>query len=157
MQHLHFVSLAARARIVLFVAVAAACGDSPTSPSRYPQVAGSYIGEVTMSARSIGVVSSSGIARMEVTQSGSRVTIGGVFVGIGEGIETPSITGTINEAGVVTTPPAGATLGNDSPCGKWMLASASINFTGRSMRIEETMETDHCGVIRFSGTLSRQR
>ena len=157
MQHLHFVSLAARARIVLFVAVAAACGDSPTSPSRYPQVAGSYIGEVTMSARSVGVVSSSGINRMEVTQSGSRVTIGGVFFGIGEGIETPSITGTINEAGVVTTPLAGATLGNDSPCGKWMLASASINFTGRSMRIEETMETDHCGVIRFSGTLSRQR
>ena len=155
MQHLHFVSLAARARIALFVVFAAACGDSPTSPSRYPQVAGSYIGEVAISARSLGVISISGIEQMEVTQSGSRVTVGGTSVAIGDGIEIPSITGTINQAGVFT-PPTGAILENEPPCGTWMLTSANISFSGRSMRIEETMETDHCGVIGLSGTLDRR-
>ncbi len=155
MQHLHFVSLAARARIVLFVVVAAACGDSPTAPSRYPQVAGSYIGDVTISARSLGVIRISGMDQMEVTQAGTRVTVGGVVAAIGEGIEIPSVTGTINEAGVVT-PSAGAILRNEPPCGTWMLASATISFSGRSMQIEATMETDHCGVISLSGTLSRR-
>ena len=156
-QHMHFASLASRARIVLLVVVTAACGDSPTSPSRYPRVAGSYIGDVTISARSLGVVSVSGINRMEATQSGNQVTIGGVFAAIGEGIETPSITGTINETGVFTpTAGAGATLGSGPSCGTWMLASAAISFSGRSMQIQETMETDRCGVIRLSGTLTRR-
>ena len=158
MQHLRFVSLASRACIVLFVVVAAACGDSPTAPSRYPQVAGSYIGDVTISARSLGVIRISGMDQMEVTQAGSRVTVGGVVAAIGEGtegIEIPSVTGTINEAGVVTLP-AGAFLGNEPPCGTWMLASATISFSGRSMQIEATMETDRCGEISLSGTLSRR-
>ena len=122
-----------------------------------PRVAGSYIGDVTISARSLGVVSVSGINRMEATQSGNQVTIGGVFAAIGEGIETPSITGTINETGVFTpTAGAGATLGSGPSCGTWMLASAAISFSGRSMQIQETMETDRCGVIRLSGTLARR-
>ena len=154
MQHLHFVSLAARARIVLFVVVAAACGDSPTAPSRYPQVAGRYFGNVTVSAHSLGAISQSGVDVMEVTQSGGLVAIGGASVAVSEVIEIPSITGTINEAGVLT-PPAGATLGHEPPCGTWMLASATISFSGRSMRIEVTMETDHCGVIGLSGTFDR--
>ena len=155
MQHLHFVYLAARARIVLFVVVAAACGDYPTSPSRYPQVAGRYFGNFTISARSLGVISQSGVDVMEVTQSGSLVAIGGASVLADEVVEIPSITGTINEAGVFT-PPAGAALAHEPRCGTWMLASATISFSGRSMRIEETMGTDHCGVITFSGTFSRQ-
>ena len=154
MQHLHFVSLASRARVVLFVVVAAACGDSPTAPSRYPQVAGSYIGDVRITRHSPRFLSVAGPYQIEVTQAGNRVTVGRVSASVfGEGFETPFITGTINAEGVVTLP-AGAFLGNEPPCGTWMLASATISFSGRSMRIEVTMETDHCGEIGLSGTLS---
>ena len=156
MQHLHLASLTPRAAIVLLVVITTACGDSPTSPSRYPQVAGGYMGEVTISARSLGLISASGIDQMAVTQSGNQVTIGGASVAIGEGIELPSISGTIDQTGVVTPAGgAGATLGNEPPCGRWMLASADISFSGRSMQIQETLETDRCGVIRLSGTLTR--
>ena len=115
------------------------------------------MGEVTISARSLGLISASGIHQMAVTQSGNQVTIGGASaVAVGEGIELPSISGTIDQTGVFTPAGgAGATLWNEPPCGRWMLASADISFSGRSMQIQETLETDRCGVIGLSGTLTR--
>lgn len=156
MQHLRFASLDIRTCVVVLVVIAAACGGSPTSPSRYPRVTGSYIGDLTISAPSLRVISSSGSYQMKVAQSGNHVTIGGVSVRfVGEGIEIPSITGTINETGVFTPTPD-ATLGNEPSCGRWTLGSATISFSGRSMQIRETMETDRCGVIGLSGTLTRR-
>ena len=114
------------------VFVVACGGDSPTAPS-YPQVAGVYTGTITITAAGDSL---DGSGRLDVAQSDSEVTIAGTVTVLGETVQLPSVTGRINMTGFFTPTAGGdATAGYDATCGAWRYSSATISFSGRSMRL----------------------
>ena len=146
-----------RLALVLAITVLIGCGaDSPTAPtSQIPEVAGTYTGPLTLRVVTTGD-SLQGSARFDVAQAGAQLTITGSITFLGETAQLPAITGTINATGFFT-PTSGGVAGavNDPDCGRITPASASITFSGRTMRLVETAFTDFCGNFELSGTLSR--
>ena len=150
----HFVVVVA---LALFFVVA--CGDDsgPTAPSapQFPQVAGAYTGPLTFKVPQLGA-DEQGTGMMNVVQSGAQVTITGSISFSFHMSEVPAITGTINQTGFFTPTAGGTTLtGEDPNCGEITSAASTITFSGRQMRIVETVGTQLCGSIELAGTLTR--
>ena len=144
--------------ICILALVSAGCGDdagSPTAPTapQFPQVAGTYTGPLTVRVTGDSL---QGSARFNVAQAGAQLTITGSVTFLGETAQLPAITGTINATGFFT-PTGGGVAGavNDPDCGRITTTSATITFSGRTMRLVETASTQFCGNFEISGTLSR--
>ena len=97
-----------------------------------------------------------GTGQMNVTQSGAQLTITGSISFAFGSHEIPALTGTINQTGFFTVTAGGTTLVADDPnCGQITSAASTITFSGRQMRIVETIGTELCGSIELAGTLTR--
>ena len=146
--------------VVVLALVFVACGEgggSPTTPSsRVPDVAGTYTGTLYLtSSRSSQRVPIQ--MRMVVVQSGSQLTITGSLSFDGRRLDLPAITGTINQTGFFTLT-AGGFYGDtvdDPDCGRITPTSESLTFSGRTARYQETADTQYCGTLQISGTLTR--
>ena len=145
--------------ILLLTLLITGCGDDggPVAPSppQFPQVAGTYNGTLTLT---FSLVSDTltGSMRMVVVQAGSQLTITGSMMFLGETVELPAVTGTVNETGFFTVT-AGGFSGtvSDETCGTLTTTSATLTFSGSTARITETATTEFCGNIQLSGTLTR--
>ena len=95
--------------------------------------------------------------RIVVRQSGAQVTITGSLTFLGETLELPAITGTINATGFFTATAGGfAGTVDDPTCGRITTTSSSLTFTGRTARYTETANTQFCGTWNLSAVLTRR-
>ena len=140
---------------VALVLLAPACGnDGPTNSSRIPDVAGIYTGPLTLTVD--GNLIGTARMRMNVVQSGSRLTITASAEFDGQTAEMPALTGTVNETGVFTPTGGGAsTLFDDPDCGTVTITSWGLTFSGDTVRYGERAATSACGTWEISATLSR--
>ncbi len=138
------------------------CGDSgpiaPTTPTapRFPQVAGTYSGTLSLSpSDSSGVLSVP--AQLTVIQAGSQLTISGSMTLMGQNIDVAAVTGTINETGFFTVAESGSFTGpaHNPTCGNIVPTSGSLTFSGNMVRLVQTAVTDYCGNWQLDGTLTR--
>ena len=147
-----------RVAVVVILLGFVACGDSPTAPtSRVPEVAGTYTGTLYLTSSQ----SSQRIAvqmRMVVVQAGAQLTITGSMSFGGQTIDLPAITGTINQTGFFTITAGGyyEDAADDGECGRITPTSSSLTFSGRTARYQESADSQHCGSLQLSGTLTRR-
>ena len=94
--------------------------------------------------------------RMTVVQAGSQLTITASMTVAGQTVQVPALTGTINATGFFTYEAGGfsGTL-NDPACGQITPTSTSLTFSGRTVRLAETSNSQRCGALQVSGTLTR--
>lgn len=146
--------------VVVLSLVFVACdegGGSPASPSsRVPDVAGTYTGTLHLTS-SLGSQQVPLQMRMVVVQSGSQLTITGSVSFGGRRVELPAVTGTINQTGFFTLRSGGfyGNTADDPECGRITTTSSSLTFSGRNARYQETANTQYCGTLQISGTLTR--
>lgn len=135
-----------------------ACDGTPTAPSSgVPNVAGTYTGTLYLT-------SSQGSQRvpvemqMVVVQSGSQLTITASMSLGGQTVDLPAITGTINRTGFFTVTAGGyyENTTDDVECGRITPTSSSLTFSGRTARYQESADSQHCGTLQLSGTLTRR-
>ena len=120
-----------------------------------PQVAGTYTGPVVFRFPDLGL-EAAGRARLTVVQSGAEVTIGGSLTVAGTTADVTSFTGMINSTGFFTATAHGVSgTVSDATCGTYRPVSSSLTFSGREVRLVENVNTDYCGNIQLSGTLTR--
>lgn len=148
-----------RLALVLAVVLTGCGADSPTAPTaptlQIPDVAGTYTGPLTLLAVT-AMTTLQGSARFDVAQAGAQLTISGSITFLGETVQLPApITGTINATGFFTPTSGWVEEVNDPDCGRVTSTSASITFSGRTMRLVETASTDFCGNFELSGSLNR--
>ena len=170
-----------RKRLLVLALAAAACGgdsSSPTMPAasptvpaapQYPQAAGVYQGSLTLSAsptasgfirqqlftlitgvESLGSSTQRVTAIMHVAQSGAQLTLGPVL----NAVQLPAVTGTVDQAGSFT-PTGGRYMTYHPNCGAYQGATLALAFSGRSARLLESSNTQHCGLVQLYGTLTR--
>ena len=145
------------------LAVVSCSEDSPTAPTpqptpqpTIPQVAGTYTGSFNMSVD--GVLAGSGTETLTVAQVGAQLTITGsvTIPSLELSFNVPAVTGTINASGFFTQTSPQLSLPPDPTCGAFTAVSASLNFSGNTVRHVEIINTARCGLVEFSGTLTRQ-
>ena len=140
------------------VVIAACDGSGPTAPSAYPDVAGTYSGNVVLAAGEPGRRETiHGTMRIAAAQSGSQVTVSGSITFFGETEELEQIPGTINEAGEFTFPGddlVGETL-NDPDCGEHSV-TMSLVFSDGTAKFGQVVETAACGQFRLDATLTKE-
>ena len=140
-----------------------ACGDAPSAPSEFPQVAGYYTGTVTREGLTIpGVLGGPGgnpTLNLEVKQEAGTVQILGDVrrldnLPLGEVFAAH---GQVNASGIfVAQPPAGAaTALEHGACGAVTTTSLAITFTDRGGPWEEWADTEECGRHHYTGNLTR--
>lgn len=135
----------------------AACGDGgPTAPSTFPQVAGTYDGQITLSSSLAPEESLTGQMQMVVVQDGEQLTITASITLFGETTEQPAITGTIDENGSFTVA-SGEFAGTDidPECGTSTVASFTLMFSGSMAKLQVTLASDSCGTFTLDGDLTR--
>jgi len=133
----------------------AACDGGPTAPSAFPQVAGTYSGQITLASSLAPEESLTGQMRLVVVQDGAQLTLTPSLMFFGETTEQPAITGTIDENGAFTLAPGAfsATEG-DPECGTSTVSDFSLMFSGSTARLRLTF-TDSCGIFTLEGELTR--
>ena len=153
--------------LVLALCVTAACGDgnlSPTAPTptptptpaSIPNVAGTYSGSATATS-SLDSEQLTGSIRMSVVQVGSQLTITFEITFLGETLQLPAVTGTINATGFVTATGGGSVpSGSSDECGTFNTTSSTLTFSGNTARLVETLTTQYCGDVWVSATLYRR-
>lgn len=144
--------------IVVLCSALVACGkETPTSPStpQIPQVAGTYNGQLTLTALATGE-RFIGSAQMVVRQAGSQLTVSGSMTILGLTTQLSAVTGTINATGFFTLTGGGFTGSVDAgECGRLRPLTASLTFSGRTANYVETAETDFCGTFQLTADLTR--
>ena len=153
------VSRWSRVLLGLAVAVLVACdGSSPTAPSQYPDVAGTYSGPLVHVAGEPGRQESlDGTMRIIVTQSESQVTVNGSITILGQTQEIPATRGTINETGEVSFSEddrGGVT--NDPDCGESRITTLSLVFSDGTATFNQVTQTAECGDFTVSATMTRE-
>ena len=139
--------------------VSAACSSGPgRGPDGILRVGGTYTGKGTYLFSDRGT-SFEVSMRMVVVQSGSDVTLSGSITVAGTTINLPAQTGTVSSTGTFMATSSGvidyeAAL-ETSQCGTIHPISGSLAFSGNQARLEESANTDYCGRIQFSATLTR--
>ena len=146
--------------LAILVLISAACdGDNPVAPSgpQYPQVAGTYTGDLTMRLQSVPGVEAPLPTTLIVVQSGAQVTISGHLDFTGQRVQIPSVTGTVNETGFFTPAPGqgGAQSWEDPDCGTVRGDQTTLTFRGNNADYFESSQTDFCGTLTVSGMLTR--
>ena len=132
----------------------AACGDDePTGP--LPEVAGTYSGsfivQVLLNRQAIP-----GSMQIVVEQAGESVTITGEIQAVGGTAEIPSVTGTLDATGFLELTGGGFSDSvNEEFCGPTRTLSSTVRFFGRSAEVSEHADTDFCGRVILSGSLTR--
>ena len=135
------------------ILLAVACSD-PTAP--FPDVAGTYAGTVTLSVSGGGSLDLDGSMIMVVAQSDEQLTITGSITFLGETVQLPAITGTINETGFFTATAGGfSETTSDPECGTWTTTSSTLTFSGATARLQESVSSPSCGNLSLFGTLTR--
>lgn len=144
-----------RFALAAIVLVGAACGDDePTGP--IPDVAGTYNGSfiVQFLLNQQGV---QGSMRVVVEQSGESVTITGEIDASGGTASIPAVTGTLDATGFLELTGGGFSASvNEEFCGPTRTLSSTVRFFGGSAEVSEHADTDFCGRVILSGSLTRQ-
>ncbi len=144
-----------RFALAAIVLVGAACGDDePTGP--IPDVAGTYNGSfiVQFLLNQQGV---QGSMRVVVEQSGESVTITGEIDASGGTASIPAVTGTMDATGFLELSGGGFSASvNEEFCGPTRTLSSTVRFFGGSAEVSEHADTDFCGRVILSGSLTRQ-
>ena len=144
-----------RFALAAIVLVGAACGDDePTGP--IPDVAGTYNGSfiVQFLLNQQGV---QGSMRVVVEQSGESVTITGEIDASGGTASIPAVTGTMDATGFLELTGGGFSASvNEEFCGPTRTLSSTVRFFGGSAEVSEHADTDFCGRVILSGSLTRQ-
>lgn len=152
-------SLGSPAAPVILLFLIAACDSSPAAPSstRIPDVAGAYTGTLSIRSSTLGPLGEDLDVRFVVRQAGSQLTLSGSASFDGQTAQLPAITGVVNSTGSFTFTGGGedANILHDRRCGELAPAGGSITFSGRTLRYVETVQSEFCGNIEFSGTLTR--
>lgn len=141
----------------LLALLVAACGDGgPTAPSAFPQVAGTYNGQITLSSSLAPEESLTGQMQLVVVQDGEQLTITGSITFFGETTEQPAITGTIDGNGSFTVA-SGEFAGTDvdPECGTSTVTSFTLMFSGSAARLQVTLASGSCGTFTLDGELTR--
>ena len=140
---------------LLLTLLVAACGgdDDPIDP-QYPQVAGTYTGQITFTWDLLEDPLT-GSMRIEVAQSESQLTITGSITLLEES-KLPAVTGTINETGFFTAKEGGySDIDFDRDCGVILTTSSTLTFSGSTAKVFESATTERCGDLEMSGTLNK--
>lgn len=145
---------------VILLLLTAACDSSPAAPSstRTPDVAGSYTGAFSIRSSTLGPLSEDLDVRLVVSQAGSQLTITGSASLGGQTTQLPPLLGAVNSTGSFRFTVGGSGNGDilrDRRCGETAPTGGSITFSGRTLRYVETHQSEFCGNIEISGTLTR--
>ena len=141
--------------VLLPVLLAAGCDDFGFWPSSVPQVAGTYNGTLTLTFPP-GSDTVTGSMSMVVVQDGERLTITGSMTLLGETVEIPPATGTLDRDGRFTVTAGGfAGIMSDPTCGTVTTTNSTWSFSGSTMQIDESSTTDSCGNVDVAATLTR--
>lgn len=145
---------------VILLLLTAACDSSPAAPSstRIPDVAGVYTGALSISSSTLGPLSEDWDARFVVRQAGSQLTITGSVSFDGQTTQLPPLVGAVNSTGsfrFIAGGDGNADISRDRNCGELAPAGGSITFSGRTLRYVQTIQSEFCGDIEYSGTLTR--
>ncbi len=141
----------------LLALLVAGCGDGgPTAPSAFPQVAGTYNGQIALASSLAPEETLTGQMQLVVVQDGAQLAITGSITFFGETTEQPAITGTIDETGSFTAA-SGEFAGTDvdPECGRSTVTSFSLMFSGSTARLQVTLASDSCGTFTLDGELTR--
>ena len=140
--------------LALGAVVAVACSDSPTAPSPYPQVAGTYSGEVSL--RGEGISEILGTLTATVVQVGNQLTITARMTGLVN--RTVTSRGTIGLNGGF-----GFIAGRDGgppfrfpDCGVIQPTALLIVFAPDFMVFFESATSQFCGDLEVGEGLTRQ-
>ena len=136
-------------------AVTLACGI--TGPS-YPDVAGSYIGPLTVTS-SLVSGTLTGTMSINVLQVDDQVTVTGSMTFMGSTNQLAAITGTINETGFFTGTAGGVAPSTSDPeCGVMTTTASTLSFSGPgpTARFHQTISTTYCGGLSLDAELTRR-
>ena len=141
--------------LALGALIAAACSDSPTAPSPYPQVAGTYSGELSL--RGEGISEILGTLTATVVQVGNQLTITARMTGLVN--RTVTSRGTIGLNGGF-----GFIAGRDGgppfrfpDCGTIQPTELIIAFAPDLLLVYiERATSQFCGNLEVAGGLTRQ-
>lgn len=133
----------------------AACGDDePTGP--IPDVAGTYTGSFIVQLL-VNRQAIPGSMQVVVEQAGESVTLTGEIQASGNTAAIPSVTGTLDATGFLELTGGGFSASvNEQFCGPTRTLSSTVRFFGRSAEVSEHADTDFCGRVILSGSLTRQ-
>ena len=136
-----------------------ACGDDePTGP--IPDVSGTYTGSFIVQLLLNRQVIQ-GSMQVVVEQAGESVTINGEIQTARGTAEIPSVTGTLDATGFLELTGGGFSASvNDASvseefCGTTRTLSSTVRFFGRTAEVSEHADTDRCGRVILSGSLTR--
>ena len=120
-----------------------------------PQVEGTYRGTLVWR---LGGSEIMGTSTLTVVQSGDQVTVSGSWTVLGLTVDLPAFTGTINRTGNVTGQQSGLTAAPYSTpeCGLFTPVSGDLTFNGRTARLSGITNTERCGVMQITATMTRQ-
>ena len=144
-----------RFALAAIVLVGAACGDDePTGP--IPDVAGTYTGSFIVQFL-LNSQAMQGRLLVIVEQSGESVTLTGEIEASGGTASIPAVTGTLDATGFLELTGGGFSASvNEEFCGPTRTLSSTVRFFGRSAEVSEHADTDFCGRVILSGSLTRQ-
>ena len=143
--------------IIATAAVLVACQQGPGS-NGIPNVEGTYTGPMTFLFSDRGT-SVEGSMRLIVEQSGSDVTLSGSLTIADITVNLTAVSGIVTNTGAFVATSSGvidaeAAL-ESSLCGRARPITASLAFSGGTVRIEESADTEYCGRISLHATLKR--
>ena len=143
--------------IIATVAVLVACQQGPGS-NGIPNVEGTYTGPMTILFSDRGT-SFEGSARLVVEQSGTDVTLSGSLTLADVTVNITAVSGVVTSTGSFVATRSGvidaeAAL-ESSLCGRARPVSASLAFSGNTVRFEESADTEYCGRVSLHATLKR--
>ena len=145
-----------RLALVVLTLASVACGeDELTGP--VPEIAGTYAGSFIVQY----LVNREGVAgsmQVVIEQAGQNVTLTGSIGVSGVTVPIPAATGTLDATGFLELTDGGFSGSvNEEFCGPTRTISSTVRFFGGGAEISEHADTDFCGRVILSGSLTRQR
>ncbi len=144
-----------RLALVVLTLSSVACGeDELTGP--VPEIAGTYAGSFIVQY----LVNREGVAgsmQVVIEQAGENVTLTGSIGVAGVTVPIPAATGTLDTTGFLELTDGGFSGSvNEEFCGATRTISSTVRFFAGNAEISEHADTDFCGRVILSGSLSRQ-
>ncbi len=148
-------ALAARGTLAAGILFGSACGEGePTGP--IPEVAGSYGGSYLVQFLLNSQALRGGLS-VTVEQVGERVTLSGEIEASGGTVSIAPVTGTLDATGFLELTGGGFSESiNEEFCGGTRTLSSTVRFLGANAELSEHADTDFCGRVILSGSLTRR-